>query len=305
LLTPLQLSASSQSPAAARQTAVLFASAGQLVEVPVHTSVRSQTPADARHTVPPGTNTSAGQSLLTPSQLSATSQSPAAARQTAVLFASAGQAAELPVQVSAGSQAPADGLHTVSADLNESAGQTVLVPSQPSAMSQTPAEARHTVPAGAAVWTQPRESVQLSVVHALPSSQVAGHVTSTMTVESFDFVVLVPPLSFTVAVALFVTSVVPTGNVAASWHWNVKVFEAPAATPVTSNVSVVTGGPSVVQSDPLFGIPSSQERNAHCDGSGSLIVLPLCAGKSPDFVKMSSNSTVSPASPVVSVSKSF
>src|SRR5205823_5393744 len=49
---------------------------------PVQNSAASQTPAAARHSVEIGLKRSAGQSLASPSQLSATSQSPAAGRQT-------------------------------------------------------------------------------------------------------------------------------------------------------------------------------------------------------------------------------
>src|SRR5947199_292578 len=51
LLAPSQLSATSQAPAAGRQTAVLFASAGQVALVPVQVSAASHGPADARQTV--------------------------------------------------------------------------------------------------------------------------------------------------------------------------------------------------------------------------------------------------------------
>src|SRR5438132_881628 len=95
---PSQLSATSQTPADGRQTAVLFASAGHEALSPVQYSARSQTPAAARHSVVVGSKPSAGQSSCTPSQLSATSHSPADGRQTAVLFASAGQLALSPLQ---------------------------------------------------------------------------------------------------------------------------------------------------------------------------------------------------------------
>ena len=52
MLTPSQLSATSQTPAEPRQTAVDFASAGHAPLEPVHDSALSQTPADARHCVP-------------------------------------------------------------------------------------------------------------------------------------------------------------------------------------------------------------------------------------------------------------
>ena len=50
---------------------------------PVQASATSQTPATARHSVPPATKSSAGQAVLTPSHASATSQAPAAARHSA------------------------------------------------------------------------------------------------------------------------------------------------------------------------------------------------------------------------------
>jgi len=50
-LVPSHESARSQSPAAERQTAVLFMSGGQTALVPSHCSAGSQTPAEARHSV--------------------------------------------------------------------------------------------------------------------------------------------------------------------------------------------------------------------------------------------------------------
>src|SRR5207249_7354281 len=69
LVTPSQVSATSQSPAARRQTAVLFASAGQLAPLPVQNSATSQIPAAARHSIVLGSKVSAGQSFEVPSQL--------------------------------------------------------------------------------------------------------------------------------------------------------------------------------------------------------------------------------------------
>src|SRR5207249_5367912 len=51
-LTPSQLSATSQSPAAARQTAMLLASGGHAALAPSQVSATSQSPAAARQTVP-------------------------------------------------------------------------------------------------------------------------------------------------------------------------------------------------------------------------------------------------------------
>src|SRR5205085_776205 len=68
---PSQISATSQTPAEPRQTAVLLLSAAQTFEEPSHASLTSQTPAEARQVVPFGSTASAGQVLLVPSQFSA------------------------------------------------------------------------------------------------------------------------------------------------------------------------------------------------------------------------------------------
>jgi hypothetical protein len=80
----VQLSATSQTPAALRQTKLLgrSASAGQLLPMPSHVSATSQTPAAVRHVVPAATFASAGQLGPVPSHTSCTSQTPAALRQT-------------------------------------------------------------------------------------------------------------------------------------------------------------------------------------------------------------------------------
>src|SRR5262245_57457215 len=84
---PSQLSATSHTPAAARQTAVLFASGGQPLFTPSQFSARSQTPAGARHSAV--LLASAGQATPTPSQVSATSQAPAEGRPTVVFGSTA------------------------------------------------------------------------------------------------------------------------------------------------------------------------------------------------------------------------
>ena len=105
-------------------------SIGQAADVPLQLSATSQTPAELRQTVPFDFKVSAGQVLLEPSQLSATSHPPAALRQTDVLFWSLGQLAPDPVQLSATSHVPADERQTVVADLNVSAGHAALTPLQ-------------------------------------------------------------------------------------------------------------------------------------------------------------------------------
>ena len=88
---PVQLSATSHSPAVARQTVVVGRklSAGQLTLVPVHVSATSHTPAAARHAVVVGSNASAGHALLVPVQVSAGSQMPADARHVVPPFPAA------------------------------------------------------------------------------------------------------------------------------------------------------------------------------------------------------------------------
>jgi hypothetical protein len=61
LLTPSQLSATSQAPVEGRHTPVFFASAGHALLVPSQTSATSQSPAAGRHGVPEVTATSGGQ----------------------------------------------------------------------------------------------------------------------------------------------------------------------------------------------------------------------------------------------------
>src|SRR5207237_3184077 len=60
----------------------VFASAGQAALVPVQVSATSQPPAAARHSTLAGWKASAGQAGFVPLQVSATSQAPAAARHT-------------------------------------------------------------------------------------------------------------------------------------------------------------------------------------------------------------------------------
>src|SRR5262245_33888946 len=112
--TPSHDSGRSHTSTAARQSAVLFASAGQVGWMPSQLSSRSQSPAAGRQTVPAvAGSVSGGQVLLTPSQDSAPSQSPPDGRHTAVLLASTGHEPLDPVQVSAVSQTPADARQTV------------------------------------------------------------------------------------------------------------------------------------------------------------------------------------------------
>src|SRR5437870_13304070 len=116
LLTPSQLSATSQGPAAGRHAAVLFASAGQAASVPVQLSTGSQAPAEARQTAP-AFPAGCWQASFVPSQVSVVHGLPSSVHAVPLgCLASAGQLAPLPGQSSATSHAPADARHWVAAE---------------------------------------------------------------------------------------------------------------------------------------------------------------------------------------------
>ena len=98
-------------------------SAGHAALEPVQLSARSHSPAAARQVVEDDANTSVGQALFAPSQVSATSQTPAEVRQVlpAATFASAGHVALDPEQVSWVSHTPPDARQTVPDVLNTQA----------------------------------------------------------------------------------------------------------------------------------------------------------------------------------------
>src|SRR5207248_6487994 len=147
-LTPSQLSARSQAPAEARQTAVLLASMGQAPELPVQLSAKSHWPAAGRQVKLEGSKMSTQVVALVPVQWSAVSSSQAPPCETPVQCvvegwkASAGQAPELPVQLSATSHWPAEARQTVLLDLKTSTQAGALVPVQWSAASSRSAERR-------------------------------------------------------------------------------------------------------------------------------------------------------------------
>jgi hypothetical protein len=150
---PLQVSAISHSPPAARQTVDVGAkpSAGQVVLVPVQVSATSQAPADARQTVP-AFPTGCWQVTAVPSHLSWVQALPSSVQAVPLVFLlSAGQLAEEPVQVSAASHSPAAARQTVVEGASASDGQVRAVPLHVSATSQAPAAARQTVPVVSAV----------------------------------------------------------------------------------------------------------------------------------------------------------
>src|SRR5438093_2401246 len=173
VLVPVQFSATSHSPAAARHTAPAFpAGCVHVALVPLHTSVVQALPSSVQ-VVPLALKTSVGQAVVTPPQVSAKSHSPAAARHTvpADLIASAGQVALVPVQFSAASHRSTAARQTVLEGRKALAGQVVLVPVQVSAASQGPAAARHTEPAcPARCFRHGPLPLAVFCVHTLPSS---------------------------------------------------------------------------------------------------------------------------------------
>src|SRR5206468_3866023 len=147
--TPSQVSATSHSPAAARQTAPadLTALAGHVTLDPVQFSAASHRSTAARQTVLEGWKPSDGQVVLVPVQVSATSQTPADVRHTAPAFpAGCVHVALVPSHTSVVQGLPSSG-HVVPAELRASFGQVAADPVHVSAGSHTPAEARHVVPA--------------------------------------------------------------------------------------------------------------------------------------------------------------
>jgi hypothetical protein len=123
------------------------ASAGQLVLVPVHVSATSHTPATARQ-IAPALPAGCWQSSFVPSHSSVLHGLPSSMQLVpAGLFASVGQVAALPGQPSARSHSPAEPRHSVVVGSKASAGQLVLVPVHVSATSHTPATARQIAPA--------------------------------------------------------------------------------------------------------------------------------------------------------------
>src|SRR5207253_1548013 len=142
-------SARSHSPLAARQTTLedWKPSAGQRSLTPSQVSAASQSPAAGRHTAP-AFPAGCRQSSPLPSHSSRLQGLPSSVQAVPLaFFASAGHAALDPVQNSAGSHSPAESRQRIVARRKASAGQTALVPSQVSAASQSPAAGLHTAPA--------------------------------------------------------------------------------------------------------------------------------------------------------------
>ena len=132
MLAPVHVSATSQKPAAERQTAAaLPAGCWQSELEPSHWS-SEQGFASAVHAVPLGTFATLGHAAPEPEQLSATSHSPALDRQTVAVDAKpfAGHVALAPVHVSTTSQMPALVRHVLPFARNAQADvqQEVLAP---------------------------------------------------------------------------------------------------------------------------------------------------------------------------------
>jgi hypothetical protein len=204
-LVPVQVSATSQGPAAGRQTvpAVTKASGGHSAEAPVQVSATSQGPADGRHTVPAGKKGFGGQVALAPVQKAFCSQGPAATRQTVVggANASGGQSGDWPVQVSATSQGPAAGRQTFVLGESGFDGQAALLPSQTAFSSQALVAVRQTVPAALGVRTHwPVLGLQAAVSQGPAASQEIGVPRQVPSLWQTSFVVQALPSSQTAPV---------------------------------------------------------------------------------------------------------
>src|SRR5207249_2333202 len=149
----------------------LKASGGHTVLEPVQVSSTSQVPAAVRHTAP-ALPAGCWQVTFVPSHSSAVQGLPSEVHAVPLPdLASAGQLGPVPGQFSAGSHSPAEARHCVLEDANPSAGQVVLVPVHVSATSHTPADARHTVPAlPAGCWQAALVPSHWSAVHGLLSA---------------------------------------------------------------------------------------------------------------------------------------
>jgi hypothetical protein len=188
-LDPVQVSATSHSPALARHVndEGRKVSPGQVALDPEQVSATSHPPALGRHSTLDPRNTFVGQLTLDPVHVSATSQDPALARHSKPegRRASVGHAGPEPGQNSATSQIPALARHSNVPGRNPSAGQTVLEPVQRSSRSQGPAAERQTVvegagPAGTHVGAVPLHSMRPSshgfpVEHGVPGTQPVRH----------------------------------------------------------------------------------------------------------------------------------
>src|SRR5207245_2797422 len=128
VLVPVQLSARSHSPAAARHTVPAFpAGCAQVLVLPSHWS-SVQGLASAVQAVPAGCLASTGQAVLVPVQVSATSHPPAAARHTVPAFPAAcvhAGAPRVPLHTSVVHTLPSS-VQLVPAARTVSAGQLVL-----------------------------------------------------------------------------------------------------------------------------------------------------------------------------------
>src|SRR5205823_14517077 len=158
VLVPVQVSATSHSLTAARQTEPAFPAAcvqRGAPAVPLQVSVVQGLPSSVQ-AVPAALTASAGQVVLVPVQVSALSHSLTAARQTEPAFPTACVQRGLPtvpLQVSVVQGLPSS-VQAVPAALTASAGQVVRAHERVAAESHWLTAARHTEPALPAGWVQ-------------------------------------------------------------------------------------------------------------------------------------------------------
>src|SRR5439155_510134 len=172
---PVQFSAGSHSPPDGRHVVVagLKASFGPVLLDPVQTPSRSQSPAEARQTVP-ALPAGCWQASLVPLPVPVVQTLPSSVQRVPLAFlASGGQGwPGSPPQVSAMSHSPADGRQANTFGSTTSGGQVLLTPVHTSSGSHaSPEPVRQTVPAlPAGCWQASLVPLQVSVVQTLPSS---------------------------------------------------------------------------------------------------------------------------------------
>src|SRR5437773_1269827 len=177
VLAPSQVSVVQGSPSAGQAAPALPAGCVHVASVPLHTSAVQGLPSSVQDVVL-GWKRSVGQPVLVPVQVSATSHPLTAARQTVVVLVFSGcwQATLVPSHWSSVQGLPSS-VHAVPLAFRApvSAGHVALVPVQVSGRSHSPAAARQTVPAlPTGCWQVALVPLHWSRVQGLASSVQAA-----------------------------------------------------------------------------------------------------------------------------------
>jgi hypothetical protein len=146
-----------------------FASVGQVADVPVQVSATSHSPAAARQGIP-ALPAGCWQLVLTPSHLSVVHGLPSSVQAVPLLPAACWHVALVPLHRSVVHGLPSS-VHAIPLPFLASVGHVVDVPVHVSATSHSPVAARQVVPAlPAGCWHVVADPLHVSVVQGLPSS---------------------------------------------------------------------------------------------------------------------------------------